>query len=1099
MPRKVVVADNDQLFVALVQEALEDGGYQVFPAFDGMEALDQVRREEPDYIILDLVMPKLDGAEVCRHLKEDPSLHSIPVILVTGTAPEAAHWLKEVKANAFVAKRAAEATFQDLSLILQAFDEGAGPPTWAQEIRSLEELQPRKIVTELLAHASHMNALFQNLGEGILFLDSSQRVIYVNPTGAALLQCQERKLVGTPLSTILGSTNNDPLLQALSAGAAQERSATRRIVYPFRDRTYHVTVTDLLGEGWAAGQLVLIRDTSRLFRRIRELEALNELGTLLTSTLDLDALFRLIMERVQALMRVEASSLLLKDDKTDELVFRIALGKDGHALEGRRLKVGEGISGWVFQQGSPLIIPDVREDHRFYQRVDSDTGFTTKSILCVPLKTHDKVIGVIQVLNGLTKPSFNKHDLNLLSAIAAQAAITIENARLFEQIAKSKREWESTFNAIADGIVLLDERGTVVRANHAFGSWWEIPTDVLIGASWHDLLNRLGVSSVCPHCEAWKTKAPVSDEIHLAISSRIVSLTAFPFQPRQPDPSAPRAGTILIIRDITERKRAEAELEKTRARLQHLLASSPAVIYSNQSSGDFPCTFVSENLHSMIGYTSQEMLDDPKFWPAHLHPQDSPRVLSNVHLLIGEGGGTFEYRFRHREGYYRWIQDSFRVLYDDKGQASEIVGSWTDITERKRAEEALRESNRRLEEALAELNQTQQEVLRQERLRALGKMASGIAHDFNNALMPVLGYSELLLDRPDYLDDKERVGRYLRTMNTAAQDAANVVRRLREFYRLREEDEIFLPVDLNQVVEQGLMLTQPRWKDQALASGITIRTETDLQKVPIVAGNEAELREMLTNLIFNAVDAMPTGGTITIRTHPDNDNVALEISDTGIGMTEEVRQRCLDPFFSTKGERGTGLGLAMVYGILQRHRAAIDIESEPGQGTTFRLRLPVHTEKLAEVRVQEVLTPSPALHVLVVDDEGPVRDVVTDYLTGDGHTVETATNGHEALEKLRVADCFDLVVTDQGMPEMSGDQLAAAIKRVTANKPVILLTGFGDIMKGSGETPTGVDIILSKPVTTVDLRQAIAKVTAGRTPPLEAPGEGSQSHDRGDE
>ncbi|MFQ5839519.1 MAG: response regulator [Candidatus Methylomirabilales bacterium] len=397
--------------------------------------------------------------------------------------------------------------------------------------------------------------------------------------------------------------------------------------------------------------------------------------------------------------------------------------------------------------------------------------------------------------------------------------------------------------------------------------------------------------------------------------------------------------------------------------------------------------------------------------------------------------------------------------------------------ERKRAEEALRESKHRLEEALAELKATQQHVLQQERLHALGQMARGIAHEFNNTLSPILGFSEILLSRPERLDDREKVMRHLQMINNAAKNAGTAVRRLREFYRPRERGEDFVPVNLNQLIEHAVMLTQPRWKDEALAIGITIRLETDTQDVPLIAGNEAELREVLINLIFNAADAMPEGGTITLRTRADGGYAILEVSDTGTGMTEEVRQRCLDPFFTTKGRQGAGLGLATVYGIIQRHQGTLAIESEQGRGTTVRIRLSAHRVQEAAGRASVTGAPSRPLHLLVVDDELPVREVVTEYLTGDGHTVETAANGREGLQKFWVG-WFDVVVTDQAMPEMPGDQLAAAIKRAAPKKPVILLTGFGDVLKDSGERPTGVDFIVSKPVTLTALRQALVEVTA---------------------
>jgi signal transduction histidine kinase len=267
---------------------------------------------------------------------------------------------------------------------------------------------------------------------------------------------------------------------------------------------------------------------------------------------------------------------------------------------------------------------------------------------------------------------------------------------------------------------------------------------------------------------------------------------------------------------------------------------------------------------------------------------------------------------------------------------------------------ALRESNRLLEETLTELRVTQRQVVQQERLRALGRMASGIVHDFNNALSPILGYSELLLAHPDTLNDTERVKGILETMHIAAKDAAHIVRRLRGFYRHREEADVFLPVDLSHSVKETVLLTQPVWKDHALACGVTINVALDLQDVPPISGDDAELREVLTNLIFNAVDTIREkvegkrqkgeeieGGTMTLRTRSEAKHAIMEISDTGTGMTEEVRRHCLEPFFTTKGERGTGMGLAMVFGIIQRHEGTIEVESELGKGTTFIIRLPV--------------------------------------------------------------------------------------------------------------------------------------------------------------
>jgi signal transduction histidine kinase len=412
------------------------------------------------------------------------------------------------------------------------------------------------------------------------------------------------------------------------------------------------------------------------------------------------------------------------------------------------------------------------------------------------------------------------------------------------------------------------------------------------------------------------------------------------------------------------------------------------------------------------------------------------------------------------------------------------VVSAENFAQRERAEAALemrsdelRVRNADLQAALAELKSTQQQIIQQERLRALGQMASGIAHDFNNALVPILGFCELLQLSPDILADKKKSANYLETIRIAAQDAASVVGRLREFYRANEEHEKFSPVDLSKLVEQAVNLTKPKWKDQAQAAGATVRVVPELSAVPPIAGEEPALRELLTNLIFNAVDAMPDGGTITIRTRRDGGRVVLEVADTGTGMSEEVRRRCLEPFFSTKGERGTGLGLSMVFGIVQRHGGEIDIRSAVGKGTTFVITFPPQAagEVAANFAAAAPLA-NRALKVLVVDDEELVRDLLAAALARDGHHVELAEQGVDGLRRF-MAGKFDLVVTDKAMPGMSGDQMATAIKQVSPKTPIILLTGFGQFL--DKEKIPNVDVLASKPIGIVALREAItAALTA---------------------
>ncbi len=400
-----------------------------------------------------------------------------------------------------------------------------------------------------------------------------------------------------------------------------------------------------------------------------------------------------------------------------------------------------------------------------------------------------------------------------------------------------------------------------------------------------------------------------------------------------------------------------------------------------------------------------------------------------------------------------------------------------EIAERLKTEEALRESNSQLSAALGQLRATQQEIIQRERMHALGRMANGIAHDFNNALAPILGFSELLLLKPETLQDQKKARNYIEMIHAAARSSAKVVSRLREFYRYRDDSEVFTPVVFNDVVLQAISLTRPQWKDQALASGVHIDIRTDMADVPTVQANEAEIREILVNLIFNAIDAIQKRGTITIRTALQGRWVVLTVVDDGLGMSEEVRAKCMEPFFSTKAEHGSGLGLGSVYGIVRRHQGEIDIQSQPGRGTTVTVSLPIEKTGTAPETPKPAVAATPTLRILVVEDEELVREVLSVYLAEDHHQVTTAVNGRDGLEKFRAAE-FDLVMTDRSMPEMNGDELAAAIKKLKPAQPVLLLTGFGDLMIGAGDQPPGVDLVVSKPFTLTTLRSAMAKVLA---------------------
>jgi PAS domain S-box-containing protein len=386
-----------------------------------------------------------------------------------------------------------------------------------------------------------------------------------------------------------------------------------------------------------------------------------------------------------------------------------------------------------------------------------------------------------------------------------------------------------------------------------------------------------------------------------------------------------------------------------------------------------------------------------------------------------------------------------------------------------------------LQVAYEDLRQTQQVVMRQEKLRVLGQMASGIAHDINNALSPAALYVESLLEREGAQSEARD---YLVIIQRAIEGVAQTVARMKEFYSQRDTHSDRTQVSLNRVAAQVIDLTRAGWEAMSRQSGVMIRVQTDLAPdLPAVTASESEIRDALTNLILNAADAMPQGGQITVRSRTlGADRVQLEVADTGVGMDEATRTRCLELFFTTKGARGTGLGLAMVYGTVERHDGELQIESEPGAGTTVRLILPIAAPPpAADGSPHAPPSLQQPLRILVIDDDPIILQSLLTILELDGHLVAIADGGERGIAAFRSAEQrrepFELVITDLGMPEVDGRAVAAIIKSIRTRTPVILLTGWGHRLLAENDIPEHVDRVLGKPPKLSSLRAMIAELT----------------------
>ncbi len=364
-----------------------------------------------------------------------------------------------------------------------------------------------------------------------------------------------------------------------------------------------------------------------------------------------------------------------------------------------------------------------------------------------------------------------------------------------------------------------------------------------------------------------------------------------------------------------------------------------------------------------------------------------------------------------------------------------------------------------------------------EKLTALGQMAGGIAHDFNNLLQAILGYAQLMGKSPGNADI---VRRGLDVIEKAATGGAETVRRIQKFARLRPE-EAFVALDLNQVVRDSLAITRPRWEEKKVKSGLSLQLELELGSVPVVMGRPAELHEVVTNLVLNAIDAMPDGGTLRIRTHSESQrHVVLTVADTGVGMTEAVSKRIFDPFFTTKGDEGTGLGLSVSYSIVKRHGGEMQVETRPGGGTTFAITLPVGVTTAHEPPQGMESLGDRKGRILLVDNDPQVMTILGEMLIDAGHHVLPVASGAEAV-RVFVPGGFDLVMTNIGMAGMNGWEVAEHIRARDARVPVIFVTGWGlqeeDQARCRG---LGVSALLFKPVRPPELHRTVQSALAGQ-------------------
>ncbi len=604
-------------------------------------------------------------------------------------------------------------------------------------------------------------------------------------------------------------------------------------------------------------------------------------------------------------------------------------------------------------------------------------------------------------------------------------------------------ELQQIFNTTGNGMCVIDKSFTILRINKAFSKFTELDEEEARGKKCYSIFaNSLCHSSNCPLIRILGGEKSVESDIEKDNkdgSKTPFIVTSTPFR----DARGELIGIVEDFTDITERKRAEE-----RDFLENIFKTSADGIMISDDKGHI--TMVNTALEKMLGCSSNEIIGKHgiELIPEEKKHQAKERKLSETLLKKGIVRG-FEHCWLRKDGSLIEVEINAASLKDKSGTITGLVSSIREVTERKRMEKKL---------------------LQAEKLKSLGELSGGVAHDFNNVLAAILGRAELLktnIESSPEGDERKKsviaLKKGLEVIAKAARDGAETVRRIQEFSRRRDDDKHFTTIDLNETIDNALEFTRTKWKDGVESKGIKVNIQKELSPIPPTSGSAAELREVFTNLINNAIDAMPQGGHINIKTFTENNHISIKVEDTGAGIPTAIRDRIFDPFFTTKGFPSSGLGMSVSYGIISRHRGTITADSVEGKGTTFTINLPI-LDKIAgeEEKAKPILNQQKKAIVLVIDDEEDVRELLFDVLTDNGHEVEIASDGFEGVEMFKKKS-FDLVFTDLGMPGMSGWQVAEKIKAINDSVPIALITGWNVELNKSGMKDNWIDFVVQKP------------------------------------
>ncbi len=991
------------------------------------------------------------------------------------------------------------------------------------------------------------------------------------PLGAAVIAAEALK---ANRAMVVADTEHDPRILPENRAAIRPdrtgallclpvRLGPREIgtLHIYRERGHVFDDDDVTLATSLADAAAIAIENARLFRdserRRTAAESLAGLQRVISQSLDADVVAQRTVDALRRLLQARRAALHRIDPGTGDVVVVTVADDAAHGLRpGAVIPRGTGVVGLAIRERRSVVSSNLLLDERITHTPelrDLHEKSAYRAVLAVPLIARGHVIGVLGVGSAEGR-GFDAEEIRLAEAFADQVVMALENARLFAEMERSRREAEELAHfarkltenfdiaAVAERVV---EGVLRVFAAHASGLRLLGPDGALVavamaGASKEHFeighvmrLDECFPGRAVAEGRPWRSRDILADPeaVRSEDIRRRLHATGHRGALSVPLRVKDKIIGVISIADRMPRDFSDAEVALLQAFAdQAALAVDSARLFEDDARKLDELSVLYETSRALAGHLEVEQIVQT------VHDQ-AGRILDAremVIVLLDEGRAAFESALWMADG--RREPGSGRRYPLDFGLVSRVIARREPIRTDSYREACLREgvapdpetlplphwlgvpmvardqtvgaivlraAGRPFTEAderilaniagvaaLAiagaqlfeervrahrEVEAAHAQIVRSERLRALGEMAAGVAHDFNNTLAAIAIHADLMgMETAD-----PALTRHLKVIQRAALDGGRTVRRVQEFTRLRRARP-FQSLNLNQVIDEVVELTRPRWRDAAQAAGLTYEVTVEPAALPPVAGDPSELREVLTNLVFNALDAMPAGGRLAFRTGVEAGRVFCAVADTGVGMPAEARTRVFDPFFTTKSEKGSGLGLSIVYGIVTRHGGEIEIASEVGQGSVFTLRFPVAAPMPEAPRPPAPPGGSPPSRVLVVDDEPVVRAALSEVLAAEGHAVTACADGPAALERFR-EEAFDLVVTDLSMPGMSGWELAGRVKAQRPETPVLLITGWGDQIDPAEARAKGVDRVLAKPFTRINLVTLIVELIAPQT------------------